>query len=372
MKRPKVKISELKNNFAKRKQFIKENERALSIGFFLLGFFIDTLTLTRIDQLFDNLILLSYLTLAIICILLINFNNDGKIKNRFLVKISPYYPLIAQFAFGGLFSGYVIFYSKASSFIYSWPFLLIIYLIFIGSEGFGKLYSRISFQINILFIAVFMFSIFYLPILTKTIADWVFFLSGLIAILLIWLFVIFLATKLEKFREESFFNIKRNIVLIYFAFNVMYVTNIIPPIPLSLKDIEPYHKVHIVNGKYYGEKQKFKWWQIHKKWGEKIYIKPNGNVYVYTSVFAPTDLKARVTHNWYFKEDGQWVETDEITYPITGGRAEGYRGFSLKGSIKEGDWRLAVTANGDRVVGHMNFEVVYVDELPVIESVLIK
>ncbi len=372
MGKAKIKISQLRNSFRNRKQFIKENERYLSIGFFLTGFIIDSITLSRIDKLFDNLILLSYLLLATICVLLINFHNDGKIKNALLTRISIYYPLIAQFAFGGLFSGYVIFYSKSSSFIYSWPFLLMIYLIFLGNEGFRKMYSRISFQINLLFIALFSFSIFYVPILTKTIADWVFFLSGFIALFLIWLFVLFLAKNLEKFREESFFNIKRNIVLIYFAFNVMYVTNIIPPIPLSIKEIETYHKVYIEDGKYVGEKQKFKWWEIHKKWGEKIYINPNGNVYVYTSVFAPTDLKTKITHNWYMKQDGKWVETDKITYPIKGGRDGGYRGYTLKGSIKEGDWRLAVTANGDRVVGHMNFKVIHTEELPEIKLDYIK
>jgi hypothetical protein len=94
--------------------------------FFFAGVTYDSLTLTRIDRLFDNLILLLYL--AVLGVLVI-------LTGRFQLGLIPVTPAITswnalslihraqphlakglQFLLGGLFSAYAIFYSQSTSF----------------------------------------------------------------------------------------------------------------------------------------------------------------------------------------------------------------------------------------------------------------
>jgi hypothetical protein len=72
---------------------------------FLLGFIVDNLTLTRVDQVFDNVILLSYVILAMLSMLALYAGIAERYSermNRFLREKSP---LLMQYAFGGLLSG---------------------------------------------------------------------------------------------------------------------------------------------------------------------------------------------------------------------------------------------------------------------------
>ena len=145
----------------KTKSWFSKNEKYLIIGFFLVGLVLDNLTLTRIDRLFDNLIMGGYLFLAVFSIILISLAQTNRAINYAprLVNFSKYFPLATQFAFGGLFSAYIIFYTKSASWATSWIFLLIFFGVFIGNERFRKQYKEIDFQINILFLALLSFKI---------------------------------------------------------------------------------------------------------------------------------------------------------------------------------------------------------------------
>ncbi len=150
----------------KTKSWFERNEKYLTIGFFTAGLIVDNLTLTRIDRLYDNLIIISYLCIAVLSIILISLAQTKRAINyspRF-ISFSKYFPLASQFAFGGLFSAYIIFYTKSGSWATSWIFLLIIFGLFLGNERFRKQYKEIDFQINILFLALLSFMIFFVPV----------------------------------------------------------------------------------------------------------------------------------------------------------------------------------------------------------------
>lgn len=54
-------------------------------------------------------------------------------------------------------------------------------------------------------------------------------------------------------------------------------------------------------------------------------------VFIYTSIFAPTDLKESVQHHWewYNSKTKTWNLTDTISYDVTGGLQGGFLGIYI-------------------------------------------
>lgn len=343
----------------KTKSWFEKNEKYLTAGFFIGGLIVDNLTLTRIDQLFDNLIILSYLFLAILSIILISLaqtNRAIKYAPRF-VSFSKYFPLATQFAFGGLFSAYIIFYIKASSWATSWAFILIIVGLFIGNERFRKQYKEVGFQINILFIALFSFMIFFVPVVLKKMGDEIFILSGFLSLVLIWLFIKFISRFILNINKERKKKMHTHIVGVFLVFNLMYFLNIIPPIPLSLKEIGVYRNIEkSFDGDYLFTEVKVPWYSF----GNNFIEISQGPVYIYSSIFAPTDLKTEIIYEWsrFDEQKKKWVKYSEINYPIKGGRGGGYRGYVYSSNLGIGEWRVEVKTKSDLVVGRIKFEIV--------------
>lgn len=103
------------NVFQKIKQFYIAHERHITTGAFIMGFIIDNLTLTRIDLLLDNIILFSYLLVAAISVVVISATQEKMEPTGVYPFVQYAAPLTLQFAFGGLFSGFFIFYSQSAA-----------------------------------------------------------------------------------------------------------------------------------------------------------------------------------------------------------------------------------------------------------------
>src|SRR3712207_1946369 len=99
----------MKHILEKGKRFLERYERHISSAALIGGFIIDSITLKRIDFLFENLVLISYLTIAGISIAFLNFYEGGAVRGRFFEWMHRLLPIVIQFAFGGLFSGFLIF-----------------------------------------------------------------------------------------------------------------------------------------------------------------------------------------------------------------------------------------------------------------------
>lgn len=356
----------------KLKTLYKKYEHRLSLIAFLFGFVVDNFTLTRIDLLFDNLVLATYLTIAGLGIFVFNYFKNKKVIGRIAANIIPFTPLLIQFAFGGLFSGYFIFYSRSASLASSWLFIVLILTLLIGNEYFKKKYDRLEFQISIFFITLFSFFIFYIPILVKTMGAWVFILSGFVSLVAIRIFVFLLARAIPKEIHGSQKQLVMSILSIYFAFNFLYFANIIPPIPLSLKDAEIYYSVERTSEGYEVYSEKLVWYKFYKNFTNDFYKTQNKPIYFYSSVFAPTDLNIDILHKWqYFDENKEeWIESDRLKFSIVGGRDGGYRGFSKKSNIAEGKWRVDIITAREQVIGRYVFNVSNVDITPELEREL--
>lgn len=359
MRRIKKRINrKVQNRIEKTKSWFERNEKYLSIGFFSLGIIIDNLTLTRIDLLFDNLVLITYILLAILGIVLL-YSAQVKRKSHphsWVVRISRFVPFLTQYAFGGLFSGFIIFYTKSASWTTSWIFLFILIAFFIGNERFRKNYNKVDFQIGILFVAIFSFMIFFVPVVLKMMGALIFVLSGVLSISLIYLLFYSLSYFIAEIHPKREKRITKNILGIFILFNLLYLFNIIPPIPLSLKEIGIYEYVQKDKvGEYILVEKDLPWYSF----GNYFLKVPEGQVYIYQSIFAPTNLGTDIYNIWqkFDVEKRRWISVNEVHFPLVGGRAEGYRGYSFMLNMTEGFWRVDVKTKEGLVVGRIRFEI---------------
>ena len=134
MNQEKFKTTKLYHRYQFLQSFYKKHHKFLPVAFFFSGFGWDSLTLTRIDRILDNLILFLYLLLAGGCILLIQFLENDVIHNKRILKYQEWYPLALQFFLGGLFSGYVVFYFQSAAMTKSWIFFVMLLALLVANE----------------------------------------------------------------------------------------------------------------------------------------------------------------------------------------------------------------------------------------------
>src|SRR3989344_761872 len=347
-------------SFQKLKAFFDKYESKLAALTLVFGFIFDYLTLQRVDFLVDNLFIITYLILSGASIIIIDLYEDSRLKGWFFDKIYDFLPFIIQFCFGGLFSAFVIFYSKSASLLTSGVFVLILLFLLVGNEFFKKRYSKLVFQVGIYFVALFSFFIYFLPVLTRKMGALIFLGSGAISLILIgiFIFVIFYLDP-ERYEKENEKVLFLTIFGLYASMNILYFANIIPPIPLSLKIGDVYHLVERQeNGNYLamGERNT---WREKFELSQDLHLPVGKSAYVFSSVFAPTDLTIEIIHDWqYFDEtEDMWVSINQVSFPIRGGRNEGYRGFSRKDNVILGKWRVDIKTDRDQVIGRVRFDV---------------
>ena len=317
----------------------------------------------------DNVILFSYLIISALCIILINLCAEKYKDSKSLSFFAKPAPFVMQFAFGGLFSSYIVFYSRSASFLNSWPFLLMLAVFFIGNEFFRRRYEKLNFHLSIFFIAVFSYSIFSLPVLINQVGPAIFFLSGMVSLLVTGGLLYLLKWFTPEYIAKNQNWILLTLGSIYVIFNILYFTNIIPPLPLSLKEVGVYHNVIRTEENTYvlfGEKKP--WYHFFKK--SRFHFQRGFPAYNYGVVFAPANIKLEIYHSWsYFDEEKKsWVEVSRISYPVSGGRDEGYRGYTIKENIWPGEWRVDIMTKHGQIIGQNSFKAIAVDITPRLEA----
>lgn len=348
--------------YTKARNFIKKNERYATPVAIFGGFVLDSITLGRVDQPFGQILLAFYILLIGTLIILINLIDSKETKSEKLVKARSFLSIILMFSFGNIFSGFTLFYFQSAGSLISWFFVLILFGILIGTEYFKHYYSRLYIQFSVFYFAIFSYLIFLVPLLIKKIGPWVFVLSGVISLILIagyvFIFQKFLHGKVNNIKKVIWYFIGSIFILV----NVLYFTNVIPPIPLSLKKADVYHYVERNTNSYTVLDEKKNWWQkIYLT--EKIHIKKGESIYLFSSVFAPTKLNTKIVHEWQYKNsDGKWIASSEIPFNIFGGRDDGYRGYSVKSSLDSGKWRVNIKTPNGQIIGRKTFNVVLTNE----------
>jgi hypothetical protein len=328
---------------------------------FVGGFVVDNLTLNRVDQLFDNIVLAGYVVLAFLGLLYLYLGTSGRLGDRIALHATRWAPLIVQFAYGGLMSGLLVFYSRSGSWWTSWPFLALMLSVIVGNELVRKRGERLIFNLGVFFVAIFSYVVLIIPVIIGRMGDEVFLLSGVTALLMFGLFAKLLYRVVPNFMALNTRTMIVTTATLYIGLNVLYFTNVIPPIPLSMKEMGIYHNVtKRAEGGYVLSYEKGPWYAVWHHSDSTYHYAQGDRVYCYASVFAPTRFKTNVTHHWehYNEASGSWTTHERITFPIDGGRADGYRGYSFVESVRDGAWRCSVETKRGQVIGRATFSVI--------------
>lgn len=334
--------------------FFQKNERWLTPTVLFGGFILDNLTLRRVDLLAENILLAFYFLLVFVGVLLWHKFETKRIKNAQHLEYQSLIFLMTQFAFGGLFSSLTVFYIKSASIFASWPFILILFGGMIATEYLKKHFTQFLVQIGTLYMLLFAYFIMIIPLFVRLINTWVFIFSGILSLVAIFAYVFIFSgyvPKLIKGKEKYVLMVIGGVFAIV---NIFYFTNIIPPIPLALKDSGVYQKVDKQGNsyKFLNFKNRFSLKDLKQEYT----VPANSSVYFYSSVYAPVKFKQKIVHNWQKKNiKGDWVTISKVDFPIYGGNDAGYRGYSISGNVTVGEYRVLVETDRGQVLGGETF-----------------
>lgn len=340
--------------------FVEKHQKYAPILFFIAGFTWDSLTLGRIDRLYDIVILCTYMTLLTISIYLYNLVGSEKWDNKFVQKYGHYLPLAIQFFLGGLSSAYVIYFSRSVSLSKTATFFFILILLFIANEFLRKRISNKYLQFGFYFFVNFIFLSFFLPVILKKMNTIIFLVSGVLSLIsTLFLIILIYKSSISAQTEIVKWKMLSMIMSIYILINSLYFLKLIPPVPLALDQGLVAYNIQKIGATYKVTYEVDKWylfWRDHKADFNKQTNKP---VYVFTSVFAPTDLKKKIYHRWkWFDENlDDWQTVDKIGYEIVGGRDNGFRGFTYKNNVRAGEWKVEVITEEELVLGVVDFNI---------------
>jgi len=342
--------------FEKTKSWYGRYERPISSLSLIGGFLFDIVTLKRLDTLWENFWILSHIILVGIFIFLIHTNKNENNDEGNPSKKHFWYVNILQFFFGGLLSAFLVFYFRSTDIWATWPFLLILAIAFIANESMKRYYIRLSFQVSLLFLSIYSFMIFFMPIIMHEIGIRVFIISGLISLLVILIFVGSLFAYVKNRLKENKNKIIFLIFSIFVFINILYFTNLIPPIPLSLKDGGVYNNVEKRGGVYVVSHEDYSWERYFNLYKEVRRVEGEP-LYAYSAVFSPDDLDLDIIHEWQFfnEKSRKWVTSSIIDLDVVGGRDGGFRTYSMKSSLSPGKWRVNIKTTNDQLIGRLRF-----------------
>jgi len=325
---------------------------------FVGGFITDLILLNRIDDFIDNAILAAYVTLATVSILMFYAGASEKLGMTLSRLVVRHSPVLMQYAFGGLLSGMLIFYGRSGDWLASAPFMVLILSVIIGNELFEKRSELLVWQLALYFIGLFSYAVLVLPVILGKTGDGIFILSGLIALSVFVIVVQLLYRIVPNFLTR---NIRRLIIVIgglYVGMTSMYFMNLIPPIPLSLTELDIVESIYRDNNGNYVITDEAQSWYRKLPFTREV-INPDGvRLGCFARVYAPTRLEVEIFHRWEYKnEQGQWEEVFRFGYPITGENQGGYRGYTILDSFWDGVWRCGVENERGQVLGRTVVEI---------------
>ncbi len=344
-------------------------ERHLSAAAMLAGFAWDNIFFGRIDVFRTQVVFLAY---TVICLVTIPLLHAIEVRGERTGRRPSWrgvVPIVTQFALGGFWSGFVIFYGRSAVLSASWPFLLVLLAILLGNEVFKKYHERLVFTSVLFFFALYSYAIFALPIYTGTMGAETFLESGLLAVGAFALFVLLLALIGRKRFRADFRRITLGTTAVLVVLNLSYFTNILPPLPLSAKAVGIYHAVWRVSDGYLATNETEPWAVRYLGFTPTMHVVSGDSLYAYAAVFAPTKLSTTIIHQWqwYDPATSAWVTKAAVSYPIQGGRDGGYRGYSAVLMTEAGRWRVNIETAGGLIIARLPFTVDLV-QLPPVET----
>jgi len=397
----------LKNDFRSRAlHYFEQHELKLSIAFFLGGFIFDVVTLSEIDDPLTILQQLVYLFIVggIIYVEFVREAVPGAFQfPKWIEKIWDFRAFILHFLLGSLFSIYSLFFLKSASIFSSVVFVGLLMAVMVANELKSVQGSGLDIKISLFVVCLFCFYSLLVPVLLHHVGLVPFLISFGLTIASVALIYKGLHKKLTSAELHKRLTIPG--VATATLFLLLYLVGWIPPVPLAAVKMGVYHRIEKarnayavveekpfwsflvpkhyyikaveagegataalgegltrepLNDKYvlYHEKP---WWRFWKSGDQHFVARPGDKIYFFVAIFSPGGFNDSIFVRWQFHDAKKgWQGSDRIPVAITGGRKEGFRGFTTKANFDygSGDWRISVETSDGREIGRMYFDVV--------------
>jgi hypothetical protein len=334
---------------------------------FFGGFLWDSITLRGSLGVFDFLMLFGYLLVSALLLVLLGrrenpaghtFDSDPNPEQENPSRVSQIWlwmktrgPLfLLQFCYGSIFSALVIFYFLSSSYLPGFLVVLGLVILLCLNEFLESQYHRFTLTWTLFGLCAILFLNFALPHLFHSIHSIWFYLSTTLGVLFV--------NVLKRFSP-----IAQGALWPTYAMAgglvFLYLINAIPPVPLVKKEMLICRDLEKKELQYTAKIEKPKPLFFWRRSESHVHQMPGEKIYCFTSIFLPQGISCTLYHRWMFDDPktNRWVEVSRISFPIRGGRMDGFRGFTYKRSLAPGDWKVRVETESGRVLGAIPFTV---------------
>lgn len=328
----------------------KENETKFNMGLFVLGFVVDLVTLSNIDNPWSLAQQAVYL--FVMFLVLTSEALQIEVSEKWQ-KLWSYRAGVFHFFLGSLLSLYSLFYTKSASLASSLVFILMLVVLLIANETKYLKESGLKIKSVLFTLCLFSFFAILVPIVYGSIGLIPFFISSVFTLCFAVAFQRLLNRRLSEAAPKLFMG--NALVVLFFCLS--YLFKLIPPVPLSATHMGIYHEIE-KSGEHYKLSHQRPFWKIWQTGDQEFWAQPGDKIYFFTQVFSPAAFKDQVWVKWEQHDARQgWMVTDRIPIQITGGRKEGYRGFTFKSNYSEGRYRIKLESADEREIGRISLEI---------------
>ncbi len=351
----------MKDYIASLRAYLERHGKHVPTLALIAGFGWDILTLGRPDQIYGNILIIVYFVLAGGSIFLLNVRKARGEEGSVILLLA-----LMQFSFGSLASALLIFYGQSGTLAGNWLFLALFAGLLVGNELVRNRYSLALFHVGVFYFLSFAYLALILPVALGEMGLRIFLISGGASLLFIALFLAVLFFAAPRLMKTNAYSTALTIAGAYGALNLLFALNLIPPVPLSLRDIGVFQHVARTGPDSYEilyESEAPKLIKYSPFYSSPFHFILGQRAYCFSAVFAPAGLDIPVLHRWerFNEELRAWQTEALISFPIRGGREGGYRGYTIKEIETPGEWRCDVETENGLLIGRQRFTAIAVD-----------
>lgn len=333
-------------------------ERHLNAALFVGGFLFDLLTIGRIDGWLDLSVQACYLA-CIGAILVLDARAEAGLwtPRGSLAAAWRYGTEALHFLYGGLFSAYLIFYSRSSG-SRTWIFLAVVGGLMLANELPPVRRAGRHVRMGFFCFCLASFFNYLLPVLLGRMGTGVF-LSALAASAIVCAAATWGVTRTAPEPRRDAALLARAPAGVLALVGILYAARWIPPVPLSVQYAGIFHNVES-SGQGYVLTYERPPWRLFWRREDAVFKAGAGDrIHCFVRVFAPTRFQHQVFLHWRFLDEaaGRYATSDRIPLDVRGGRDLGYRGYAVKSNYRPGRWRVEVETSDGRIIGGTAFRV---------------
>lgn len=340
-------------------RFVERFERFIMPGALLVGVTFDFVTFRALRIESAIALLLVHLIVALALIVFMPLSDEYLLdrKARALAYVRMVAPFVLQISLGALLGASFIFYWFSGALSVSWPLLIIVAVLMVSNETFRNAFQDLRVQWSVYTFALISMGMLILPFWTGRLGWEMYALANVLALTTVAVVLVILYRFVGRVRQHIASTIM-GILLVAVVMGALYVSNVIPPIPLSVREASVYHQVYRDRGNYVVLSERttlarnlLPVQRVHVATGERLYV--------FSAIFAPTDLRTRIVHEWqsYDEREHAWVTQSRSSFTVTGGRQNGYRGYSYSDRATLGRWRVNIQTEQGSTLGRLHFRV---------------